>query len=90
MYATLIDRPRKRIHVLRVDGDSLDAAEIDDLAERMRQRALSRSGEQVADVVVIQGDGKETLRLYGEPHAVTLTRAALFNAALSWVAIELD
>ena len=59
-------------------------------AERMRQHALSRYGDQAADVVVVQGGSKETLRLFGDPHCVTRVRAAMFNATVSWTPIELD
>ena len=64
--------------------------EIDDLAERMRERALSRYGDQAADIVVVQGDTKETLRLSGDPHCVRRVRTAMFNAELTWSPIELD
>lgn len=56
----------------------------------MRQRALSRHGEQSADVVVIQGGSKETLRLFGDPHPVNRVRTAMFNAALSFAPIDLE
>jgi hypothetical protein len=39
---------------------------------------------------VIQGDTKETLRLFGETQAVSLVRAALFNAAVAWSPLQLD
>jgi hypothetical protein len=55
----------------------------------MRQHALSRYGHQAADVVVVQGGSKETLRLIGDPHCVTRVRAAMFNASVSWTPIEL-
>jgi hypothetical protein len=38
----------------------------------------------------MQGDRKETLRLYGTPYATARVRAAMFNAALSWTPIELE
>ena len=60
-----------------------------ELAERMPERLASR-GETMADVVVIQGDRKGTLRLFGESYSVGRVRAALFNAALSWSPLELD
>jgi hypothetical protein len=40
--------------------------------------------------VIVQGDSKETLRLFGETHAVGRVRAALFNAAVSWSPLQLD
>ena len=45
---------------------------------------------QAADVVVVQGGSKETLRLFGDPHSVTRVRAAMFNASVSWTPIELE
>jgi hypothetical protein len=89
MYGTVVDRPRQVIHVVRVVDATLDFQEIDSIATRMRERILSRSGEQAPNVVVIHGSGKETLRLFGEPHAVTRVRTALFNAAVSWSPLEL-
>jgi hypothetical protein len=56
---TVFDGPRRVIHVVRVVDEILDFAEIDDIAERMRNYALSRHGEQAANVVVVQGSGKE-------------------------------
>ena len=56
----------------------------------MRERTLTKNGEQNAAVVMVQGDTKETLRLFGEPYAVTRVRAAMFNAALKWREFELD
>jgi hypothetical protein len=32
--------------------------------------------------MIVQGDRKETLRLFGEAHAVSLVRTALFHAAV--------
>jgi hypothetical protein len=90
LYGTVRDRPRKAIHVVRVVSGELDFVDIDEIAERMRQRALSRYGDQVADVVVVQGDSKNTLRLHGPADCVTRVRAAMFNAALNWTPIELD
>jgi hypothetical protein len=90
LHGAVQDRPRKIIHVVRVVDRFLAPEEIDDLAESMRERALSRYGDQAADVVVVQGDTKETLRLSGEPHCVRRVRAAMFNAELTWSPIELD
>jgi hypothetical protein len=75
--------------LVRVVDEILDFAEIDDIAEKMRNYTLSRHGEQAANVVIVQGSGKETLRLFGDPHAKTV-RAALFNAAVSWSPLTLD
>ena len=90
MYATVVTGPRQVIHVVRVVDEILDVAEIDDLTEMMRARMLSRHGEQLPNVVVVQGSGKETLRLFGDPHAVTRVRAAMFNAAVHWAPFTLE
>jgi len=88
-YGIVRDAPRRVIHVVRVQDEILDIPEISEVAERMRERLASR-GETLADVVVVQGDSKETLRLFGESYSVGRVRAALFNAALSWSPLELD
>jgi len=88
-YGIVRDAPRRIIHVVRVHDEILDIPEIADIAEHMRERLASR-GETMADVVVIQGQAKETLRLFGEGYSVDRVRAALFNAALSWSPLELD
>jgi hypothetical protein len=67
----------------------LELHEIDDFAARMRDR-LAHRGEGSADVVVVQGGGKESLRLFGTPYSVNKVRAAMFNAAIRWTPIELD
>ena len=84
------DRSRHVIHVVRILDDILDFSEIDEIASRMCARVLARHGAQTPNVVVIQGDTKETLRLFGENHAVGVARTALFNAAISWSLLELD
>jgi len=90
MYATVVTGPRQVIHVVRVVDEILDVAEIDDIAEMTRARMLSRQGEQLPNVVVVQGSGQKTLRLFGDPHAVTRVRAAMFNAAISWSPFTLE
>ena len=90
MYASVPDRARQVIHVVRIVDDILDFPEIDAIADLMRARMLSRYGEQMPNVVVVQGDSKETLRLFGEPYAVTRVRTAMFNAAVSWSALDLE
>lgn len=90
VHASVVDGARKVIHAVRILDEILDYHEIDDIAEKMRARALSKYGEQAATIVVIQGDTKETLRLFGEPYAVTRVRTAMFNAAVSWSPINLD
>ncbi len=89
VYARLREPHGSAIHVLRVRNEILEINEIDNLAGRLRERIGSR-GEIAADVVVVQGDRKETLRLYGTPYSVARVRAAMFNAALSWQPIEFD
>jgi hypothetical protein len=90
IHGTILDGPRQLIHVVRVVDEILDLAEIDDIAEKMRNHVLSRHGEQVANVVIVQGSSKETLRLFGDSRATTLVRASLFNAAVSWSPLSLD
>jgi hypothetical protein len=88
-YGIVRESPRRVIHVLRVLDELLEFSELDELAERMRER-LQHRGELIADVVIVQGDSKETLRLHGIPYSVSRVRAAMFNAALSWSPIEFD
>jgi len=52
MRGTVLDHPRQPIHVVRVLDEILDFPEIDDIAERMRARLLSRYGERNPHVVV--------------------------------------
>ena len=81
---------RHVIHVVRVLDDILDIPEIDKIGGRMRARVLTKHGDQTPNVVVVQGDTKETLRLFGESHAIGIVRAALFNAAIAWSQLEID
>ena len=90
MYGVVLDRPRHAIHVVRVIDELLDLAEIVEITEKMSNHILSRRGEQAANVVLVQGNNKETLRLFGDAHAVTSVRTALFNAAISWSPFRLD
>jgi len=83
------ETPRKVIHAVRVHETILELHEADDLAARMRERLAHRS-EPSADVVVVQGGAKETLRLFGTPYSVNLVRAAMFNAAIRWASLEID
>jgi hypothetical protein len=89
VYGTVRNTRRSAIYVIRVKDDTIDPIEADEIAEMMREKIQSR-GEYAADVVVVEGEGKETLRLYGAPHAVTRVRTAMFNAAISWQPIDLD
>jgi hypothetical protein len=90
VHGTVFDYSRSVIHVVRVVDEILDFVEIHDIAEKMRSHALARHGEQAANVVVVQGSSKETLRLFGESRAKTLVRAAMFNAAVSRSPLTLD
>jgi len=89
-YGTVRDHPRKVIYVVRVLDDLLDYPEIDHVAAQMCRHVTSRYGEQTPNIVIVQGDSKETLRLFGESHAVTRVRAALFHAAVRWSPLQLD
>ncbi|HYP11725.1 MAG TPA: hypothetical protein VEQ86_09640 [Xanthobacteraceae bacterium] len=89
-YGTVRDHPRKVIHIVRVLDEILDYLEIDHVTEQMRIHVISRYGEQTPNIVLVQGDSKEDLRLFGESHAVARVRAALFNAAVGWSPLQLD
>ena len=89
VHATVMDGPRKVIHAVRIIDEPLALAEVNEIAARMREHLLARHGEQFAAVVVVQGGSKETLRLFGEPYAVSRVRAAMFHAAIRWQPIEL-
>ena len=89
-YGTVREGPRRIIHVVRVLNDVLENHELAEIAEKMCARALSKYGEQGPVVVVIQGGSKETLRLFGEPLAVSRVRTAMFNTVLTFTPIELD
>jgi hypothetical protein len=88
VYGTVRDTARRVIHVVRVEDAILDPDEIEAIAERMRERLAFR-GEVTAEVVLVQGSTKETLRLFGESYSVSKVRAAMFNAALRWVPLDL-
>lgn len=90
VHGIVIDRPRQIIHVVRVLDEILEFPEIDELAESTRAYMLSRHGEQAPNVVVVQGITKENLRLFGDTHAVSRVRAALFNAEVSWAPLDLE
>jgi tetrahydromethanopterin S-methyltransferase subunit A len=84
VYSAVREHPRKVIHVVRVVGALLDAEDIDQLSARMRQHVHDRHGEPDAAAVVVQGEAKETLRLFGDSYSVARVRAAMFNAAIAW------
>jgi len=88
-HGTVRESPRQVIYALRVHDAVLELNEVDDIAARMRDR-LAHRGEGSADVVVVQGRGKNSLRLFGTPYSVNKVRTAMFNAAISWTPIELD
>jgi translation initiation factor 1 (eIF-1/SUI1) len=87
--ATVRESRRSAIYVVRIDGTDVDEHDVTEVAERMREKLESR-GEIAADVVVVQGGGKETLRLHGSSYSVSKVRAAMFNAAIAWQPIDLD
>lgn len=89
VYGTVRERPRGVIYAVRVQNEIVDLNEIDHIAARMREKVEAR-GEIAADVVVVQGDRKESLRLFGTPYAVGRVRTAMFNAAITWMPIALD
>jgi len=89
VYGTVRDTKRSAIYAIRVKNDTIDPVEAEGVAELMRDKLLAR-GESAAAVVVVTGDDKATLRLYGAPRAVARVRAAMFNAAIGWTPIDLD
>jgi predicted kinase len=80
---------RQVIYAIRVHDVILELHELENIAARMRER-LAHRGESSADVVMLQGDAKETLRLFGMPYSVNRVRAAMFSAAIRWTPIDLD
>ena len=87
-YGTVRESPRQVIYAVRVYDAILELYEVDDVAARMRE--LAHRGEPSAEIVVVQGDAKETLRLFGSPYSVNRVRNAMFSAAIRWTPIELD
>ena len=88
-YATVRETQRQVIHVVRVHDEILELHMIDELAVRLRERLEAR-GELNADIVVVQGAGRASLRLFGLPYSTGRVRAAMFNAAIHWSSIDLD
>ncbi len=87
-YGTVRESQRQVIYAVRIHDAFLELDEVDDVATSMRER-LAHRGEPSADVVVVQGDTKETLRLFGAPYSVNRVRAAMFSAAIRWTPIDL-
>jgi len=87
-YGTVRESQRRVIHVVRVQDEILEYGELEAIAEQMREKLASR-GEVMAEVVMVQGSGKETLRLTGDPYSVSRVRAAMFNAAMRWTPLDL-
>jgi hypothetical protein len=88
-YGTVRESPRHVIYAVRVYDAILELHEIDDVTTRMCER-LTHRGEPSAEVVVVQGGAKETLRLFGSPYSVNRVRNAMFSAAIRWTPLELD
>jgi hypothetical protein len=88
VYGIVRESQRRVIYVLRVQDEILEPFELENIAERMRDKLAAR-GELMAEVVTIQGASRETLHLSGTPYSVSRVRAALFNAAISWAPIDL-
>ena len=80
---------RQVIYAIRIHDAILDLPEIEDVTARMRER-LAHRGEASADVVLVQGDAKTNLRLFGTPYSVNRVRAAMFSAAIRWTPVKLD
>lgn len=86
---TVRESRRQATYVVRVHDTLLPLAEIDAIIATMRER-LDARGEITAEVVVVQGHSKETLRLFGNPFSVSIVRSAMFNAAIGWKPLTLD
>ena len=87
-HATIRDTQRSPIHAVRIIDALLTPLELDELAEQLR-RKLSARGEPLANIVIIQGYNKETLQLHGDSYSVSRVRTAMFNAQMSWAALNL-
>jgi hypothetical protein len=88
-YGTVRESQRKVIHAVRVHDQILELYEADGLAARIRER-LAHRGEPAAEVMVVQGSSKDTLRLFGTPYSVNRVRTAMVNAAFRWTPLEID
>ena len=87
LLGTVQESRRQAIYVVRVQDAILPLSDIDEISARMRERLEAR-GEISAEVVVVQGYSKQTLRLFGSPYSVSVVRAAMFNASISWRELE--
>jgi len=87
-YGTVRESKRQAIYAVRIHNAILDLHDIDEIASRMQER-LAHRGEPSAEVVVVQGDTKETLRLFGSPYSVNRVRDAMFSAAIRWTHVDL-
>lgn len=88
-FGTVHESRRQVIYAVRVHDTILDLYEIEEVASRMRDR-LTHRGEPSAEIVVVQGETKETLRLFGSPYSTNRVRNAMFNAAIRWTPIDLS
>jgi hypothetical protein len=68
----------------------LEFLEIDDIAEKLRAHILSRYGEHRPNIVIVHGNTRESLRLFGDLHAMNRVRTALFNVAATFSPLKLD
>lgn len=66
-YATVQESRRQATYLVRIEDAILALGAIEDIAARMRERLEAR-GEISAEVVIVQGHSKETLRLFGNPY----------------------
>src|SRR5215467_13364175 len=87
-YGRLRDSSQTSIYAIRIREALVQPHEADDIAERMRER-LAQRGELGADIVVVQGDTKNSLRLFGTPYSVNRVRTSMFNAAIRWMPLDL-
>jgi hypothetical protein len=88
-HATIRKSARTAIHIIKVTGPRLAYWEIEDIAEQARQTMLSKMGEQLADVVVLQDEPNGIPLLFGAPDSVARVRSKLRDAVLLWEPIDL-
>lgn len=90
-YRTLANEPSSRpIHVIKVMGRTLAAAEADQVVQVTRKRILSRFGEQLPEVVIVQGKAGTAGNFVGAPHAIARVRAQLDDDESAWRRIEFE